>query len=90
MIPEEYALEQNYPNPFNPQTTIPFSLKQKTHVKINIYNMSGQIVESLINRDLEAGQHRIDFDATNLPSGMYIYRIFTDDFTQSKKMLLLK
>jgi Secretion system C-terminal sorting domain len=88
--PLTYALMQNYPNPFNPSTTIGFSLPEQTQLKINIYNVLGELVKTIAEGFYEAGTHSISFDASSLPSGTYIYRIESNNFVQTKKMLLLK
>ena len=90
IIPTEFALFQNYPNPFNPSTTIRFSLPAETKLKINIYNMLGELVETLAEADYEAGFHKVTFNASKLPSGVYIYRIESSKFTQVRKMIVLK
>jgi hypothetical protein len=89
-IPKEYYLEQNYPNPFNPSTTIQFSLPKQTILKINIYNMLGEQLATIAEGTYEAGYHKITFNASNLPSGTYIYRLESNEFVQVKKMLLIK
>lgn len=90
-IPEDYNLAQNYPNPFNPTTTIKFYLKQGGKVKLNVYNMIGQKVAELINQELPSGFHKIKFNASNLASGVYIYRLNVGNkFTSVKKMILAK
>jgi len=94
-IPKSYSLVQNYPNPFNPSTKISFSLKVSAKVELTIYNILGQEVATLVKKDLLAGTHSINFDAHNLASGMYIYRINAtgvdgSEFVDLKKMMLLK
>ena len=86
----EFALEQNYPNPFNPATTIKFSIPEASKVTLKIYDVLGREVRTLINDNREAGNHTINFDASGLASGMYIYRITAGNYTASKKMMLLK
>jgi hypothetical protein len=86
----EFRLEQNYPNPFNPVTKILFNLPKDQTVKLDVYNALGQIVDYLIDDNLKAGLHHVDFDATNLPSGVYFYRLQANDWTDVKKMILLK
>jgi hypothetical protein len=90
VMPNQYELSQNYPNPFNPSTTIRFSLPKETQLKINVYNMIGELVETLAEGNYQAGYHKITFNASNLSSGAYIYRIESSDFVQVKKILLLK
>lgn len=90
IIPAKFELSQNYPNPFNPSTTIRFSLPKETQLKINIYNMLGEMVETLAEGNYEAGYHKVTFNASNLPSGAYIYRIESADFMQVRKMVLIK
>ena len=92
--PENYVLLQNYPNPFNPSTTIDFSIPQTSSVVIDIFNVVGEKVASLVNQTLEAGYHSIDFNASNLSSGTYIYQLKASGqngtFVETKKMLLMK
>ncbi len=88
-------MAQNYPNPFNPATTIKFGIPQAADVTIKIYDILGQEVQTLVNRNLAAGFHTVNFNASNLISGMYIYRIQANgvdgsNFTDVKKMLLVK
>jgi len=89
-LPEEYDLAQNYPNPFNPTTTISFSLPEAGHVSLKVYNILGQEVRSLLNEYRDAGVHKVHFDADNLSSGMYFYRLTSESFSESKKMMLVK
>ncbi len=89
-IPKEYKLYQNYPNPFNPTTIINFDIKKDGNVRIVIYDLLGREVKVLLSGDLQAGKYRIDFNAENYASGMYFYKINTGDFTDVKKMLILK
>jgi hypothetical protein len=89
-IPTEFALSQNYPNPFNPTTTIQFALPQNSDVKVVVVNMLGQVVEELVNGNLDAGYHNIRFNASNLSSGVYFYKIEAGDFVSVKKLMLLK
>ena len=90
VVPTQFELSQNYPNPFNPSTTIRFSLPKETQLKINIYNMLGEQVATIAEGMYESGYHKVTFNASNLPSGGYIYRIESSDFVQVKKMILLK
>ncbi|NWG29574.1 MAG: T9SS type A sorting domain-containing protein [Ignavibacteriaceae bacterium] len=90
IVPTKFELSQNYPNPFNPSTTIRFSLPKETSLKINIYNMLGELVETLAEGTYEAGYHKATLNASSLPSGAYVYRIESSEFTQVRKMVLIK
>jgi len=90
LFPESYSLQQNYPNPFNPNTKISFSIPEQTIVKLKIFNSIGQEVAALLNTELAAGNHTVDFNAASLSSGVYFYRIETPNFTSTKKMILMK
>ena len=83
-------LDQNYPNPFNPTTTINFSLAEPTFVKLAIYNLLGEEVEVLKNENMNAGSFNVSFDASSLPSGMYLYKVETAQFSSVRKMMLMK
>jgi len=89
-VPSEFVLSQNYPNPFNPSTTIQFALPKQANVKITVYNSIGEEVATLINREMNAGFQSINFDASNLSSGLYLYKIKAGNFVDVKKMMLLK
>lgn len=89
-VPTIFALEQNFPNPFNPSTKIRFSLAEKTHAKIIISDILGRVITTLVDDNLTTGTYNIDFDASNLPSGVYFYSIFTEKFKDTKKMMLLR
>ena len=89
-LPQKFSLSQNYPNPFNPTTSIYYQLKTKSHVQLTIYDITGQEVKKLINQNQNAGQYSVNFNATNLASGIYVYRLKTDSFEQSRKMILLR
>ena len=86
----EYALKQNYPNPFNPSTEIVYDMKEAGFVTLRVYNLLGQAVATLVNGNVEAGRHITSFNATNLPSGLYIYKMETGSFSAQHKMLLMK
>lgn len=88
--PAVYELAQNYPNPFNPSTTIQFSLPKSSNVLLKVYNLLGQEVATLLDGFREAGVHFINFDAVNLNSGLYIYKIEADGFSTARKMTLIK
>ncbi|MGD8779407.1 MAG: endo-1,4-beta-xylanase [Ignavibacteria bacterium] len=89
-IPNEYSLSNNYPNPFNPSTIIEFALPKKSEVKITVYNILGKRVALLTDKSYNAGIHKINFDASTLTSGVYFYRIEAGEFSQVKKMILIK
>ncbi len=89
-IPENFELFQNYPNPFNPTTSIGFSLHEQADVILEVYNLLGEKVRTLVNSPMEAGYHNVDFNAGELCSGTYIYKIRAGNFTKTAKMLLLK
>jgi hypothetical protein len=89
-IPEEFGLSQNYPNPFNPATKISFSLPKAGNVTLVVYDILGREVATIVNEFTTAGNHTIDFNASNLSSGVYLYKIQAGDFTETKKMMLIK
>jgi hypothetical protein len=89
-LPQKYELSQNYPNPFNPVTTIQFSLPQSGNVKLSVYNLLGEQVIDLVDEFKESGVHATNFNASELNSGLYIYKLETNGFVQSKKMILIK
>ncbi|MBU0984856.1 MAG: T9SS type A sorting domain-containing protein, partial [candidate division Zixibacteria bacterium] len=90
VLPETFNLAQNYPNPFNPVTHIDLSLPSASHVELEVFNVLGQKVEQLLDRDMPAGVHRVAFDGSHLASGVYFYRITAGDIVQSKKMIMIK
>jgi hypothetical protein len=89
-IPTSYILKQNYPNPFNPTTHIKFGIPQAGDVLVEVYNLLGQKIVTLFDGYKSAGYHVVDFDASNLPTGIYFYRIKADKFQNVKKMMLVK
>lgn len=89
-IPKEYKLYQNFPNPFNPTTNINFDIIRNGNVRIIVYDLLGREVETLVNQDMSPGRYKLDFNAVNYASGMYIYKIVTSDFVDVKKMLIVK
>ena len=84
------SLLQNYPNPFSSTTTIQFSLEKNQNVKLSVIDIQGNEIAKIIEGNMEAGQHLIEFDGNNYKSGQYFYKIETDNFTKIKKMILMK
>lgn len=89
-VPSKYKLDQNFPNPFNPSTTISFSLPEKTFVKLKVFDTAGKLVDILTEGFLNSGNYTFDFNAENLASGVYFYKLETEQFSENKKMVLLK
>jgi hypothetical protein len=89
-LPTTFSLSQNYPNPFNPETTIQFALPEASQVKISVYNVMGQEVAQLLERYIDAGYHSVGWNATDIPSGIYFYKINAGNFTDVKKCVLIK
>jgi len=89
-VPTEFGLKQNYPNPFNPSTLIEYSIPEKSYVELNVYNILGVKVANLVKSSKEAGIYKVEFNGSELSSGLYIYELKTNKATISRKMLLLK
>lgn len=89
-VPNEYSLGQNYPNPFNPKTTISYAIPQTGLVQIKIFNIIGREIITLVNEQKQAGRYNVEFNADELPSGVYLYRLQSGDFVRTEKMVLLK
>ncbi|PJC59561.1 MAG: hypothetical protein CO025_05790, partial [Ignavibacteria bacterium CG_4_9_14_0_2_um_filter_37_13] len=89
-IPNSYHLSQNYPNPFNPSTTISWQLAASSFVTLKVHNVLGKEVAALVNEEVQAGMHSVNFDASHLSSGIYFYTLKTNSFMQTKKMILLR
>ncbi len=89
-LPESFSLQQNYPNPFNPSTTIAFELKTSENVTLNIYNILGQKIATVLNERLNPGSYKATFDATKFPTGIYFYTLKAGSFKETRKMTLLK
>ncbi len=89
-IARDFQLEQNYPNPFNPSTSIAFTLAKASEVKLLIFNALGQKVATLVNGRMSAGQHKVIWEARNVPSGIYFYKLETGAFSQTRKMVLMR
>jgi hypothetical protein len=90
VIPLTYWLEQNYPNPFNPSTRISFSVRGSGFVSLKVYDVLGREVRTLVNEDLQPGSYEVTFNADGLASGVYLYRLRAGNFTQTKRMVLLR
>jgi len=90
LTPSNFTLEQNYPNPFNPTTNISFSTKNVAQVSLEVYNVMGQKLATLVNGVVTSGNHTVTFDATNFASGMYLYKLTVGNFTSVKSMMLIK
>jgi hypothetical protein len=89
-VPDNYSLYQNYPNPFNPSTSIKFDIPKQSLVRISVYDVIGREVETLVNKDLFSGEYSVDWNASAFPSGVYFYRINAGQYTEIKKMMLIK
>jgi flagellar hook assembly protein FlgD len=86
----DFTLEQNYPNPFNPSTEIRFSLTRRAQVRLEVFDPTGRLVTTLLNRSLGAGEHTATWDGADYASGVYLYRLTVGDQSDSKKMVLVK
>lgn len=89
-IPDNFSLSQNYPNPFNPQTHFEFRIAEFGFVKLTVFDIVGKEVQALVNQELSPGTYSVDFDGSNIPSGVYYYRIESGSFSDTKKMVLIK
>ena len=90
IIQENFSLEQNYPNPFNPSTNINYSIPKQTHVSLKVFDVLGREITTLVNKEQPTGNYEVEFDASNLTSGIYFFRIQTGEFVETKKMILMK
>jgi len=90
IVPDKFSLNNNYPNPFNPTTNIKFDVPRSTFVELKIFDSKGSEVNTLVNEKLQPGSYEYSFDASNLPSGAYFYRLKSSEFAQTKRMILLK
>jgi hypothetical protein len=88
--PDRFILNQNYPNPFNPSTILSYTLKSDERVKLTVYNLVGQSVEVLVDEYQTAGDYYYTFDATNLPAGIYLYKLQVGEYSSVKRMTLVK
>jgi hypothetical protein len=87
--PIEYTLSQNYPNPFNPTTNITYTIPQFSFVTFKVYDVLGNEIATLVNEEKRAGSYEVEFDGTDLTSGIYFYRLQANDYIEAKKMVLL-
>ncbi len=90
IIPTTYSLSSPYPNPFNPTTTISFSIPQSGMVSLNLYDITGKLITTLINEQLNIGYHSIDWDGTNQSGGVYLVRMESEEYVETQKLLLVK
>ncbi|MDZ7766498.1 MAG: T9SS type A sorting domain-containing protein [Melioribacteraceae bacterium] len=86
----DYSLEQNYPNPFNPTTVINYSVPLESKVKLIVYDVLGKEIAKLVNEEKSAGSYKVEFDASSLSSGIYFYTLTAGNFSETRKMMLLK
>jgi hypothetical protein len=90
LVSDHFDLSQNYPNPFNPSTTIQFSIPAEEFVSLSVFNSLGEKVSTLVSENLNAGTYKYDWNAADLPSGIYFYSLTADNFKQTKKLILMK
>jgi hypothetical protein len=90
MVPANHTLEQNYPNPFNPATTISFDIPAKSFVSLRVFDALGREVSALLGEELSPGTYSRQWNAVNVPSGIYFYRLQAGEFVETKKMILLR
>ena len=89
-VPRYFQLSQNYPNPFNPITIINYSIPQASYITLKIYNVLGKEITTLVNEEKLPGNYKVEFNGSNLSSGIYFYRIRAGNFTATKKLVILK
>jgi len=89
-LPVDFVLYQNYPNPFNPQTNISYELRVTSYVTVQIFDITGKLIINLVNKKQNAGKHVIIWDASAYPSGVYLYKLEVDNYSLTKKLVLLK
>ena len=94
-VPEEYYLTQNYPNPFNPTTTISFSVPSEGHVQVNVYDITGRLITTLVDRNMSEGYHHVvwdgkDISGLDVSAGLYIYNLQAEGVSMTRKMVLMK
>jgi hypothetical protein len=89
-VPNKYNLMQNYPNPFNPITNVKFSIINSGNVKLVVYDIQGREVQTLLNERLQPGTYEVPFDGSNLTSGVYFYQLISDNYIETKRMVMIK
>jgi len=89
-LPIEFTLYNNYPNPFNPSTTIKFGIPKESKVILEVFNVLGERVVTLVNKEMTEGYHEVKFNGASLPGGVYIYKLAADGFSATKKLVLMK
>src|SRR4030065_763848 len=90
LVPSEFYLSQNYPNPFSEKTVIKFCVAYKTKLKLEVFNSKGKLINKLLDEEKEAGTYESEFDACNLPEGVYMYKLQAANFISTKKMILVR
>ena len=90
IVPSKYALESAYPNPFNPVTTLNFSLPESQEVILQVYNLQGRVIETLVNSNMEAGYHTLQWNADRFGSGMYFVKMHAGNYISTQKLMLVK
>jgi flagellar hook assembly protein FlgD len=90
VLPAKFRLEQNYPNPFNPVTKIRFAIEKVDRVKLEIYSITGQKIATLVDQRMKAGQHEIEWNASQVASGVYFYKFYYGSLNMTKKMVLIR
>jgi hypothetical protein len=90
IVPSSYSLQQNYPNPFNPATNIRYQIANNSFVVLRVYDILGKEIATLVNDKLSAGTYEVKFDGSNLPSGIYFYKLETENFKEIKRMMMIK
>jgi len=89
-LPEQFSLYQNYPNPFNPTTKIKFDIEKAGIIKLKVFDILGKEIATLVNESLNSGSYETEFDGSNIMSGVYFYKLETDNFSEVKRMILTK
>ena len=89
-VPDKFYLHQNYPNPFNPVTTIKFDIRNSAFTKLSVFDILGREIQTLVNEELKTGSYSLVFDGSEYNSGVYFYRLASKDFTETKRMLMVK